>query len=121
IRLASANNRPEVVTQRIPIGELIQAIVPVQVNASTRQTWFLVTTLLIPSAKLETLHSVSEGINGYKHLIMLQAPIKVSLIIMLLITTFLVLFGAIWFGFYIARSLTGPINKLAVATRRVAE
>jgi two-component system nitrogen regulation sensor histidine kinase NtrY len=121
IRLASANNRPEVVTQRITIGELIQAIVPVQVTFSTPQTWFLVTTLLIPSAKLETMHSVSEGISGYKHLLMLRAPIKVSLIIMLLITTLLVLFGAIWFGFYIARSLTGPINKLAEATRRVAE
>ena len=121
LRLAADKNRVEVVTQRITIGELIQAIVPVQVNLSPPQTWFLVTTLLIPSAKLEILHSVSEGITGYKHLSMLKAPIKVSLIIMLLITTLLVLFGAIWFGFYIARSLTGPINKLAEATRRVAE
>jgi two-component system nitrogen regulation sensor histidine kinase NtrY len=52
---------------------------------------------------------------------MLKAPIKLSLIIMLVIITLLILFGAIWFGFYIARSLTGPINKLAQATRRVAE
>ncbi len=121
IRLASANNRSEVVTQRTTIGELIQAITPVQLNTSSQQAWFLVTTVLIPSAKLETMQSVSDGITGYQNLIMLKAPIKLSLIIMLLIITLLTLFGAIWFGFYIARSLTGPINKLAEATRRVAD
>jgi two-component system nitrogen regulation sensor histidine kinase NtrY len=121
IRLASANNRAEVVTQRTTIGELIQAIVPLQMHTSLQQARFLVTTILIPSAKLETLQSVSDGITGYRNLIMLKAPIKLSLIIMLLIITLLTLFGAIWFGFYIARSLTGPINKLAEATRRVAD
>jgi len=121
IRLTAANQQAEVVTQRTTIGELIQAIVPVQVNLKTPETWFLVTTVLIPVTKLETMQSVSDGITGYKQLIMLKSPIKLSLIIMLLIITLLILFGAIWFGFYIARSLTVPINKLAEATRRVAE
>ena len=121
IRLASTNHRSEVVTQRTTIGELVQAIVPVQINISSRHSCFLVTTVLIPSTKLETMQSVSNGITGYQNLIMLKAPIKLSLIIMLLIITLLTLFGAIWFGFYIARSLTGPINKLAEATRRVAD
>ncbi len=121
LRLAVANDRTEVVTQRTTIGELIQAIVPVQVHLSPPQTWFLVTSLLIPSTRLETMQSVSDGIAGYQQMIMLKAPMKLSLIIMLLIITLLILFGAIWFGFYIARSLTGPINKLAEATRRVAE
>ncbi len=121
IRMAAATKRTEVVTQRTTIGELIQAIVPVRTKMANKQTWFLVTTLLIPSSKLETMQSISEGITGYKQLIMLKAPIKLSLIIMLLIITLLVVFGAIWFGFYISRSLTGPINKLAEATRRVAD
>ena len=122
IRLAQVHNRTEVVTQRTTIGELIQAIVPVDVQVSARpQTWFLVTTQLVPTARLETLQAVFAGVTGYDQLVMLKAPIKLSLIIMLLIITLLILFGAIWFGFYISRSLTGPINKLAEATRRVAE
>ena len=122
IRLADVHNRAEVVTQRTTIGELIQAIVPVDVQVSARpQTWFLVTTQLVPTARLETLQAVFAGVTGYDQLVMLKAPIKLSLIIMLLIITLLILFGAIWFGFYISRSLTGPINKLAEATRRVAE
>lgn len=122
IRLAQVHNRTEVVTQRTTIGELIQAIVPVDVQVSSRpQTWFLVTTQLVPTARLETLQAVFTGVTGYNQLVMLKAPIKLSLIIMLLIITLLILFGAIWFAFFISRSLTGPINKLAEATRRVAE
>ena len=122
IRLAQVHNRTEVVTQRTTIGELIQAIVPVDVQVSARpQTWFLVTTQLVPTARLETLQAVFAGVTGYDQLVMLKAPIKLSLIIMLLIITLLILFGAIWFAFFISKSLTGPINKLAEATRRVAE
>jgi two-component system nitrogen regulation sensor histidine kinase NtrY len=122
IRLADVYNRTEVVTQRTTIGELIQAIVPVDIQVSSQpQTWFLVTTLLIPTSRLKTLQAVFAGVTGYDQLVMLKAPIKLSLIIMLLIITLLILFAAIWFGFYISRSLTGPINKLAEATRRVAE
>jgi two-component system nitrogen regulation sensor histidine kinase NtrY len=40
---------------------------------------------------------------------------------MLLIVTLLIVFCAIWFAFYVAGGLTGPIGRLAEATRRVAE
>ncbi|MCI5224832.1 MAG: HAMP domain-containing protein, partial [Candidatus Electrothrix sp. AR4] len=96
----------------------VQAIVPVQLNKQSDT--FLVTTLLIPAEKLALMQSVSKGITDYKQLVMLKAPIKLSMIIMLLIITLLILFGAIWFGFYIARSMTGSINKLAEGTQRVA-
>lgn len=121
LRFTAVSDRPEVVTHKSAVGELIEAIVPVQVKLDTQQTWFLVTSVLIPAQRLELMHSISGGIAGYQQLIMLKAPIKFSLIIMLLIITLLVLFGAIWFGFYIARSLTGPIKKLAEATKRVAD
>lgn len=122
LRVAAAGNRVEVISQMTTIGELIQAIVPFYPRDNyPPQTWFLVTTQLIPSDTLETMQSVSQGITGYQQMVIFKAPIKLSLIIILLIITLLILFGAIWFGFYIARSLTGPINTLAEATRRVAE
>jgi two-component system nitrogen regulation sensor histidine kinase NtrY len=121
LRLSADTDRTEVVTRRTAVGELIQAIAPVQVRRPAPQTWFLITTLLIPSSRLDAMQAISDGITGYQQMIMLKAPIKFSLIIMLLIITLLIVFGAIWFGFYIARSLTGPINKLAEATKRVAD
>lgn len=121
LRFTAVSGHPEMVTHTTAVGELIDAIVPVQVRLATPQTWFLVTTVLIPEHRLAAMHSISGGITDYQQLALLKAPIKFSLIIMLLIITLLVLFGAIWFGFYIARSLTGPIKKLAEATKRVAD
>ncbi len=119
IRKAGTSEKPEIISHEVEVGELVHAIVPVRLQDQPRQ--FLVTTLLIPADKLALMQAVSTGITEYRQLVMLKAPIKLSLIIMLLIVTLLILFGAIWFGFYIARSLTGSINKLALATHRVAE
>ncbi len=118
LRRAAVSGQPEIITRQTASGELVQAIVPVRLKDQHRA--FLVTSLLIPAEKLALMQSVSQGITGYKQLILLKAPIKLSLIIMLLIITLLILFGAIWFGFYIARSMTASINKLAEATQRVA-
>ncbi len=119
IRKVNTTKQPEIVSQQVNTGELVQAIVPIQIDNQTN--YFLVSSLLIPIERLVLMQAVSSGITDYRQLVMLKAPIKLSLIIMLLIITLLILFGAIWFGFYIAKSLTVPINKLAEATRRVAD
>ncbi|HFQ88657.1 MAG TPA: HAMP domain-containing protein [Desulfobulbus sp.] len=121
LRLAHDKDQPEVLSQKTGVGELIQAIVPVRLRQGGNDPLFLVASVLIPSDRLARMQAVSDGITDYRQLVMLKAPIKLSLIIMLIIITLLIIFGAIWFGFYIARSLTGPINKLAQATRRVAD
>lgn len=121
LRLSADSDQIELVTRRTTIGELIQAIVPVRVNLEQPQTWFLITGLLIPLEQVQGMQTIADGISGYQQMIMLKAPIKFSLIIMLLIITLLILFGAIWFAFYIARGITGPINRLAEATQRVAD
>ena len=118
LRKTADSLEPEIITRQIPVGELVQAIMLIQSNDPNQS--FLVTTLLIPNEKLALMQSVSKGITDYKQLVMLKAPIKLSMIIMLLIITLLILFGAIWFGFFIARSMTASINKLAEGTQRVA-
>jgi two-component system nitrogen regulation sensor histidine kinase NtrY len=121
LRLAQSKEKPEVITQNGGIGELVRSIIHLRLPGIDGTSYFLVTSLLIPSEQLTRMQAISEGLNDYRQLVMLKAPIKLSLIIMLLIITLLILFGAIWFGFYISHGLTGPINKLAEATRRVAE
>ncbi|MCL7487614.1 MAG: ATP-binding protein [Desulfobulbaceae bacterium] len=121
LRLAQNREKPEVITQKAGAGELVRSIIHLRLPGVGGTSYFLVTSLLIPSEQLTRMQTISEGLNDYRQLVMLKAPIKLSLIIMLLIITLLILFGAIWFGFYISHGLTGPINKLAEATRRVAE
>jgi two-component system nitrogen regulation sensor histidine kinase NtrY len=46
--------------------------------------------------------------------------IKLSYRVLLGLMTLIVLFSAIWAGFYVARNITHPIRKLALATKQIA-
>ncbi len=46
--------------------------------------------------------------------------VRMSYIVILILMSSLVLFISVWAGFYVARAITGPIQRLAEATREVA-
>ncbi len=122
IRRALSGEKGITTLQTIPSGDLVRGVVPVINNANPENpALILVTTLLIPQERLQKMELVSQGLSGYRQLMLLKTPIKTSLLVMLLIVTLLIVFCAIWFGFYVAKGLTGPIGKLAEATRRVAD
>ena len=121
-RLTLAGVTNQTTIQPVTTGEIIRSVIPVYFNKKPKTSpYILVTTVYIPQEQLQRMTTISKGIEGYRQLMMLKNPLKTSLLVMLLIVTLLIIFSAIWFGFYIARSLTGPIGKLADATRRVAE
>lgn len=109
------------IIQKINLGELVRNVTLVRLGREKQEPHVLVTSLLIPQEKIDQLHKISAGLEGYRQLILLQQPIKTSLLVILLIVTLLVMFSAIWFGFYVAAGLTTPIGKLADATLRVAD
>ena len=65
--------------------------------------------------------SISRGFEEYQQIKLLKKPIQITYYITLSIVALLVVFCAIWFGFYLAKSITIPIMELAEGTRRVAE
>ncbi len=109
--------------QKIANGELVRAATPVLVSfdQEARDTYLLITSYRISQPQLEQMAIISQGIEGYRQLMLLKNPIKTSLLVMLLIVTLLIIFSAVWFGFYVAQGLTGPIGKLAVALKRVSD
>lgn len=109
------------IIQKSALGELVRNVTLVRLGSDKQEHHVLVTSLLIPQEKIDQLHKISAGLEGYRQLILLQQPIKTSLLLILLIVTLLVMFAAIWFGFYVAAGLTTPIGKLAEATVRVAD
>ncbi|HSH14172.1 MAG TPA: ATP-binding protein, partial [Desulfurivibrionaceae bacterium] len=111
-----------VVTQAIEGGELVRGLTTVNLgSANDRRRDVLITSLLMPRQRLQAMESISRGLEGYRQLMILKNPVKNSAYAMLVIVTLLIIFSAVWFGFYVARGLTGPITKLAEATRRVAD
>jgi len=121
LRNAYAGNQGQTVIQPVAAGELVRGVSLVRIGGSEARQGVLIVSLLIPQERVRRMQTISAGYEGYKQLMMLKAPIKTSLLVMLLIVTLLIVFCAIWFAFYVAGGLTGPIGRLAEATRRVAE
>ncbi|MDL1967126.1 MAG: ATP-binding protein [Deltaproteobacteria bacterium] len=110
------------VFENINTGELIRTIgtVPFGVKHKDAEA-FVVLNIFIPSDLSENMASISRGFEEYQQIKLLKGPIQVTYYINLSIVALLVVFCAVWFGFYLAKTITIPIMELAEGTRRVAE
>jgi len=110
------------VTESVPDGELIRTIGTVPFGAGRTDTeGYVVINILIPPDLSENMASISRGFEEYQQIKLLKEPIQITYYITLSIVGLLVVFCAIWFGFYLAKTITIPIMELAEGTRRVAE
>jgi len=107
--------------QSIAQGDLIRAVAPVA-RPGARQTVVAVVavTALIPEGLLSKATEIGTGVKEYQQLRMLKNPIKGIYLMLFLMVTLVIVFGAIWVGVYLARGITGPIQQLAEGTRKVA-
>ena len=116
------SNGVRTITENIPDGELIRTIGAIPFGAPYKDAAALVVlTIMIPPDLSENMESISRGFEEYQQIKLLKKPIQITYYIALSIVALLVVFCAIWFGFYLAKSITIPIMKLAEGTRRVAE
>lgn len=119
-RVRSLHSR-ETLIQELKPGDLVSCIAEIQLGNGQLGKAILVTSLLVKSEQLARMTNISQGIAGYRQLKHFKDPFKFWLLIILLIVTLLVIFAAIWFGLYISRGITDPLEKLVLATRRVAD
>ncbi len=82
---------------------------------------YLLTLTPIPQNSLGRIEAIRSTFEDYQQQSMLKLPVSGSYYITFLLITLLILFSAIWLGFYMARGITIPIQKLAEGTRRIAE
>ena len=109
-------------TEDIGAGELLRTIGTVPYGAEREAALgFVVISILIPPDQAEKMESISRGFEQYQQIKLLKRPIQVSYYITLSIVALLVVFCAVWFGFYMAKTISIPIMELADGTRRVAD
>ncbi|PLX40258.1 MAG: PAS domain-containing sensor histidine kinase [Deltaproteobacteria bacterium] len=99
-------------------GDFLRTIVPV--HAGELVEGVLLADRYIPVWTIKRLEEIRSGFEEYRQMELLREPIKASYIFPLLLVSLLIMFAAIWFGFYLARTITEPIGALADATHRVA-
>jgi len=122
IRKDMSPKNVRIITEKISQGELVRIIgtVPFGVQPNYADGYIVLTTL-ISNHLSNKMKSISLGFEEYQQIKLVKKPIQISYYILLSIVALLVLFCAIWFGFYLAKSITIPIMELAEGTRRVAE
>jgi two-component system nitrogen regulation sensor histidine kinase NtrY len=108
--------------QEAQTGRLVRAAIPV---ASSSQRGELEGVVVVEAYVPESLLTKMEGIGRqyaeYKQIKAMKNPIKAGAYLFVAVVTVLILFSATWFGFYVARSITVPIQRLAEATEAVAQ
>ena len=115
-------NSVRTVSERISSGELIRTIgtIPFGVTPSNAKAFVAIASLMPPDLA-ENMSSISRGFEEYQQIKLLKKPIQITYYITLSIVALLVVFCAVWFGFYLAKTITIPIRELAEGTRKVAE
>jgi two-component system nitrogen regulation sensor histidine kinase NtrY len=104
-----------------PQGDLVCGITPIFSKAKSKAVvGLIVISRFIPGTFVNRLKAVSKGLQEYRQLDMLRQPFKVSHLIWLSIVTLLIIFSSVWFGFYLSKGITVPIQELAEGTNRIA-
>ena len=112
----------EVTTVReIKAGDLIQAVTPVWSPEPARQIIGAIVVATHVAERLERkVRGISQAFTDYKQLKLLKNPIKGIYMLLFLLMTLIIVFSFAWFGLYLARGITVPIEQLAEGTREVA-
>ena len=101
-------------------GDMIQAVVPIRDPEGGGVAAAMVVGIHVPQRLEARLRGISQAFQEYKQLKLLKNPIKGIYILLFLLMTLIIVFSATWFGLYLARGITDPIQKLAEGTREVA-
>jgi len=103
-------------------GDLIRGVVPIYSTWKTNDVvGTLVVNYYVPQSLVSKMMTITSAFEEYKQQELLKNPIKTANLMILGIVTLLIIFSATWFGFYLSKGLTGPIQKLAGGINRVAQ
>jgi two-component system, NtrC family, nitrogen regulation sensor histidine kinase NtrY len=104
---------------RLDGADVLRAAVRIPSREGTRG--LVVVDRIAPRNVARRAAEIERSYRQYKQLKLLRRPLINNYVLTLLLASLVVVFGGTWLGFAIARSITGPIQRLAEGTRRVAE
>jgi two-component system, NtrC family, nitrogen regulation sensor histidine kinase NtrY len=102
---------------RFEEGNLVRVIVP---SGKGKETGAVVVSTFIPVSLISNMDDVASAYENFRDLNPLEYPIKSIYLIILVLMTLTILLGATWFGFYLAKQLSVPLEELGIAAQRVA-
>jgi len=117
-----SSNKELTSVQEAQNGRLIRAAVPIASNMKRGEVeGVVVVDAYVPESLLTKMEGIAKQYTEYRLIKAMKNPIKAGAYLFVGVITVLILFGATWFGFYVARGITVPIQRLAEATEEIAQ
>jgi two-component system nitrogen regulation sensor histidine kinase NtrY len=108
--------------QEAQSGRLVRAGIPVASSSRRGELeGVVVVEAFVPESLLTKMEGIGRQYAEYKQIKAMKNPIKAGAYFFVAVVTVMILFSATWFGFYVARGITVPIQRLAEATEAVAQ
>ncbi len=98
-------------------GNLVRVIFPV---GKTKDQGAVVVSTFIPLSLIAKMDDIAAAYEDFRDVNPLEGPNKSIYLIILVLMTLTIMLGATWFGFYLARQLSIPLEQLGQAAQRVA-
>ena len=100
-------------------ADIIRAAAPILSDG--RVLGVVVVDAYVPNSVVKRREEIDRSFGEYLRLKVQRRPIRTAYTITLVLVTIVILFAATWVGFYVARGITVPIQRLAEGTRAVAQ
>jgi len=103
-------------------AEIIEAMVPLPMPGDGQEASYaaLVVQRIIPSGLVDKMAQITQSLERHQQMMLFKVPFKSVSFMALIMVTLLIVFSATWFGFYLAKGMTVPIQRLADGIREVA-
>ncbi len=103
-------------------GRLIRAGIPIASNVRRGEVdGVVVVDAYVPESLLAKMEGIARQYTEYRQIKAMKNPIKAGAYLFVAVITVMIIFSATWFGFYVARGITVPIQRLAEATEAIAQ
>ncbi|MCG8334323.1 MAG: ATP-binding protein [Proteobacteria bacterium] len=109
---------PYLLSRKSDNGKISRSMVPIQFND---ETFYLEISKILAGSDFEDLVIMQANLANFRNLTLLENPIRANFTTYLLLFTVLIIFGGIWFGYYLAGSIVEPIEILVGGTRRISK
>ncbi|TFG78680.1 MAG: HAMP domain-containing protein [Chrysiogenales bacterium] len=100
-------------------GELIRNGVAFDITQGDKM--LIITGKYFPESYTRSLNALAGMVSKHSQMRVLRDPVKNTYILLFLFITILIIFSASWLGFYLAKGITVPIEKLISATAEIAK
>jgi two-component system nitrogen regulation sensor histidine kinase NtrY len=111
--------------QHLGTGDLIRYVAPVLQKLKSPNSGrssvrgVVVVSKYVPISLVSKVDEISSVIHDYRDINPLKYPIKTAYLVILIMITLVILFVAIWIGLFLAKELTGPVERLVYGAQAV--